>query len=41
MERWPEFTRWAAAVEAIHLDAESGFLRAGADPRQPAYAIAD
>ena len=41
MERWPEFTRWAAAVEAIYLDAESGFLRAGADPRQPAYAIAD
>ena len=21
MERWPEFTRWAAAVEAIYLDA--------------------
>ncbi len=41
MERWPEFTRWAAAVEAIYLDAESGFLRAGADPRQPAYAIVD
>ena len=31
----------AAAVEAIHLDAATGFLRAGADPRQPAYAIAD
>ena len=41
VERWPEFTRWAAAVEAIHLDAATGFLRAGADPRQPAYAIAD
>ena len=39
IERWPEFTREAAAVEAIHLDASTGFLRAGADPRQPAYAI--
>jgi gamma-glutamyltranspeptidase/glutathione hydrolase len=39
--RWPEFTRAAAAVEAIYSDAETGFLRAGADPRQPAYAIVD
>lgn len=39
--RWPEFTRDAAAVEAIYRDATTGFLRAGADPRQPAYAIAD
>jgi gamma-glutamyltranspeptidase / glutathione hydrolase len=37
---WPQFTRDAAAVEAIYSDAASGFLRAGADPRQPAYAIA-
>ncbi len=37
---WPQFTREAAAVEAIYSDASSGFLRAGADPRQPAYAIA-
>ncbi|MGA8535578.1 MAG: gamma-glutamyltransferase, partial [Candidatus Tumulicola sp.] len=37
---WPPFTREAAAVEAIYFDASSGFLRAGADPRQPAYAIA-
>jgi gamma-glutamyltranspeptidase/glutathione hydrolase len=36
---WPPFTRSAAAVEAIFNDASSGFLRAGADPRQPAYAI--
>jgi gamma-glutamyltranspeptidase/glutathione hydrolase len=36
---WPPFTREAAAVEAIYADASSGFLRAGADPRQPAYAI--
>jgi gamma-glutamyltranspeptidase/glutathione hydrolase len=39
VERWPAFTRDAAAVEAILLDAPSGFLRAGADPRQPAYAV--
>ncbi|HEX4009441.1 MAG TPA: gamma-glutamyltransferase [Solirubrobacteraceae bacterium] len=38
---WPEFTRAAAAVEAIYCDARTGFLRAGADPRQPAYAIVD
>jgi gamma-glutamyltranspeptidase/glutathione hydrolase len=38
---WPQFTREAAAVEAIYRDAATGFLRAGADPRQPAYAIAD
>lgn len=36
---WPEFTREASAVEAIYFDAATGFLRAGADPRQPAYAI--
>jgi gamma-glutamyltranspeptidase/glutathione hydrolase len=39
VQRWPQFTRDAAAVEAIFSDASSGFLRAGADPRQPAYAI--
>jgi gamma-glutamyltranspeptidase/glutathione hydrolase len=38
---WPDFTRDAAAVEAIYSDAGTGFLRTGADPRQPAYAIAD
>jgi gamma-glutamyltranspeptidase/glutathione hydrolase len=36
---WPSFTRRAAAMEAILWDAGTGFLRAGADPRQPAYAI--
>ena len=41
VELWPEFTRDAASVEAILFDAGSGFLRAGADPRQPAYAIAN
>jgi gamma-glutamyltranspeptidase/glutathione hydrolase len=40
VERWPAFTRDAAAVEAIYADASSGFLRAAADPRQPADAIA-
>jgi gamma-glutamyltranspeptidase / glutathione hydrolase len=40
VRRWPPFTREAAAVEAILVDSASGFLRAGADPRQPAYAIA-
>lgn len=39
VERWPAFTRSASAVEAILWDAGTGFLRAGADPRQPAYAI--
>jgi gamma-glutamyltranspeptidase/glutathione hydrolase len=39
VELWPRFTRTAAAVEAIYADAISGFLRAGADPRQPAHAI--
>lgn len=37
--RWPAFTRDAAAVEAIVRDRTSGFLHAGADPRQPASAI--
>ena len=39
VRRWPQFTRDAAAVEAIYRDQQTGFLRAGADPRQPAYAI--
>jgi gamma-glutamyltranspeptidase/glutathione hydrolase len=38
VQRWPAFTRDAAAVEAILLDAGSGFLHAAADPRQPAAA---
>jgi len=32
-------TRNAAAVEVIVAEPKPGFLRAGADPRQPAYAI--
>jgi len=39
-EKWPAWTRRACSVEAILLDSKTGFLRAGADPRQPAYAIA-
>ena len=39
LQAWLPFTRSAAAVEAIYSDAATGFLRAGADPRQPAYAI--
>ena len=39
LQAWLPFTRSAAAVEAIYSDAQTGFLRAGADPRQPAYAV--
>jgi gamma-glutamyltranspeptidase / glutathione hydrolase len=40
VEMWPALTRRACSVEAILLDGKTGFLRAGADWRQPAYAIA-
>ncbi|RBM06274.1 gamma-glutamyltransferase family protein [Streptomyces sp. PT12] len=39
VRRWPAFTRDAAAVEAIYLDARTGFLASAADPRQPAQAV--
>ena len=39
VEMWPALTRRACSVEAILLDSKSGFLRAGADWRQPAYAM--
>jgi gamma-glutamyltranspeptidase / glutathione hydrolase len=39
LEMWPAFTRRACSVEAILLDSRTGFLRAGADFRQPAYAM--
>ena len=39
VQRWPAFTRDAAAVEAIIHNARTGFYEAGADPRQPADAI--
>ena len=39
VEMWPALTRRACSVEAILLDSRTGFLRAGADLRQPAYAM--
>ena len=39
VEMWAAYSRRACAVEAILLDASAGFLRAGADFRQPAYAM--
>lgn len=35
----PDSARSSAAVEVIVAEPSSGFLRAGADPRQPASAI--
>jgi gamma-glutamyltranspeptidase/glutathione hydrolase len=40
VEVYSDYTRKTASVEAILAEPGSGFLRAGADPRQPAYAIA-
>ncbi len=40
VERYEAYSRKMASVEAIYRDAPAGFVRAGADPRQPAYAIA-
>lgn len=37
--RRPDYTRNTAAVEMIVAQPSPGFIRAGADPRQPAYAI--
>ena len=39
VEMAPALTRRACSVEAILLDSKTGFLRAGADERQPAYAM--
>jgi gamma-glutamyltranspeptidase/glutathione hydrolase len=39
VELWPAYTRRTCSVEAILLDSRTGFLRAGADLRQPAYAM--
>ena len=39
LDIYPDYTRNAAAVEVIVAEPAPGFLRAGADPRQPAYAI--
>jgi gamma-glutamyltranspeptidase/glutathione hydrolase len=40
IERFPDYSRRVASIEAILYQPKTGFLRAGADPRQPAYAIA-
>jgi gamma-glutamyltranspeptidase/glutathione hydrolase len=37
---WPEMTWLAGSVEAVLSDPQAGLVRAGADPRRPAYAIA-
>ncbi len=39
LDIYPDYTRNTAAVEVIVAEPKPGFLRAGADPRQPAYAI--
>src|SRR4029453_11153911 len=39
VEMWPALTRPPCSVEAILLDSTTGFLRAGGDFRQPAYAM--
>ena len=39
VDMYPDYTRNSAAVEMIVAEPKPGFLRAGADPRQPAYAI--
>ena len=36
---FPPYSRRLASVEAIIRDPRTGFIRAGADPREPAYAI--
>ncbi|WP_137124603.1 gamma-glutamyltransferase family protein [Roseomonas sp. HF4] len=37
---WPGITWLAGSVEAVLSDPKDGLVRAGADPRRPAYAIA-
>ena len=37
---WPDVTWLAGSVEAVMSDPQAGLVRAGADPRRPAYAIA-
>jgi gamma-glutamyltranspeptidase/glutathione hydrolase len=40
MKEWPGKTWLAGSVEMILTDRKAGLVRAGADPRRPAYAIA-
>ncbi|MGG5808002.1 gamma-glutamyltransferase family protein [Falsiroseomonas sp. CW058] len=37
---WPDWTWLAGSVEVVLSDPAAGLIRAGADPRRPAYAIA-
>jgi gamma-glutamyltranspeptidase/glutathione hydrolase len=37
---WPDWTWLAGCVEAVRSEPEARLVRAGADPRRPAYAIA-
>jgi gamma-glutamyltranspeptidase / glutathione hydrolase len=39
IEMLPAYSRRFASVEAILHQPKTGFLRSGADPRQPAYAV--
>ena len=39
VEAWPRRTRKAGSLCAIRMDAESGFLHAGADNRRAGYAM--
>lgn len=39
IQRWPDWTWLAGSVEAVRTDRGHGLVRAGADPRRPAYAI--
>jgi gamma-glutamyltranspeptidase/glutathione hydrolase len=40
IKEWPDITWLAGSVEAVMSDPATGLVRAGADPRRPAYAIA-
>ncbi|HYF06780.1 MAG TPA: gamma-glutamyltransferase [Acetobacteraceae bacterium] len=40
IREWPDITWLAGSVEAVMSDPKAGLVRAGADPRRPAYAIA-
>jgi gamma-glutamyltranspeptidase/glutathione hydrolase len=37
---WPDWTSVAGCVELVRTDPQAGLIRAAADPRRPAYAIA-
>jgi gamma-glutamyltranspeptidase/glutathione hydrolase len=38
---WPDWSPLAGSVEMVHADPQTGLIGAGADPRRPAYAIAN